>query len=300
MNARLGSQTAWGWKVAAYLFLAGVGAGAYLDAQLLDWFSEGVPLASKIGTALSWPLVAVGTLFLIWDLGMPLRFWRAGTVPGRSWISRGVIILTVFLGLALLQSVTMVWPWTALESAEGARLALSALGGLFALLTLVYTGLLLGAVRPIPFWTMPALPLLFIASGMSTGGMAVHLTLPFYGSSEQMAQVASFDAGLIAIEILVLLVYLVGTYGTAGRQSVLLLVTGALSTSFWGGLVLLGLALPLGAALVESAGGIEGAALVVIGAVPGLAGGYILRYVVISAGVKAPLSVSSVLMPQRL
>ncbi|MBI2917126.1 MAG: polysulfide reductase NrfD [Chloroflexi bacterium] len=299
MSARLGGQTAWGWKVAAYLFLAGVGAGAYLDAQLLDWLNEGLPLASSIGVALSWPLVAVGTLFLVWDLGMPLRFWRAGTVPSRSWISRGVIILMVFLGLAFLQSVASAWPWTILERAEGARMALAALGGLFALLTLAYTGLLLGAVRPIPFWTMPALPLLFIASGMSTGGMAIHLALPFYGTGEQAAQVASFDAWVIAIEMLVLVVYLMGTYGTTGRPSVLVLVTGPLSATFWFGLVLLGLALPLGAALVESVGGVEGAALAVIGAVPGLAGGYILRYLVIAAGVKAPLSVSSVLMPQR-
>jgi len=67
-------QSTWGWLIAWYLFLAGVGAGAYIVSVLADFLGFKSRLASKIGVALGAPLVLVGTILLFLDLGQPMGF----------------------------------------------------------------------------------------------------------------------------------------------------------------------------------------------------------------------------------
>ena len=91
-------QVEWRWLIAAYLFLAGVGGGAYMAGVIAD--IVGGPdwmIVSKIGVFLGLPCVLIGTLFLLADLGTPSHTWRVWMKPGTSWIARGTIIITIFM-----------------------------------------------------------------------------------------------------------------------------------------------------------------------------------------------------------
>lgn len=294
--------------MAAYLFLAGVGAGAYSAGVVADLLGKGWENASRAGITLGPLLVLASSIFLIADLGAPSGFSRAVARPRSSWISRGVIILTVFVIIGLINILLRIWPWQALEEATTARLALEATGLVFALLTAVYTGLLLGAVRPIPFWNSPVLPVLFLLSALSTGVMALLLTLSLSSLASgaalhaQLSGLARADSLILGFESVVVLFYLYGSYSSpVSRPSAQLLLTGSLAPIFWLGLVTAGLALPLALelphlSLSEAGTPEDSAALTLAAAVLGLTGGLMLRYLVVAGGLKVPLKAAGMLL----
>src|SRR3990172_6717987 len=105
-------QVEWRWLIAAYLFLAGVGGGAYLAGVIADLAGgAGWMTISKIGVFLGVPCVLIGTLFLLADLGKPVNAWRVWMKPGTSWISRGTIIIVIFMIFAAMETAFWVWPF---------------------------------------------------------------------------------------------------------------------------------------------------------------------------------------------
>jgi formate-dependent nitrite reductase membrane component NrfD len=300
----MNGQDVWGWKVAAYLFASGTGAGAYMLGLVAQRFGGAWRAVASVGLLLGPAAVAPATLLLIWDLGRPGGFLRAGRRPASSWISRGVVILSGFILLAGLHGALTVWAATWLGALDGLRLALSTTGGLLALLTIIYTGLLLGAVRPIPFWSTPVLPLLFLVSSLSTGIMAVDLTLSLRQAaaglpgSPALGAMRLADLLLLAGEAVVIACYLRLTHATpASRASIALLTRGRLAARFWAGVVGGGLGLPFMIQLLEVTRVVpEAAALSVLSSLAGLLGGLLLRCVVVAGGVKEPLSAAGVLM----
>ena len=178
------AQTKWGWLIAIYLFLAGLGGGAYIAGVLAD-FTGMAPEISKTGIVLGLPCVFIGCIFLIADLGKPINVWRAFMKPGTSWIARGTIIITFFMIINFLHIILWIWPFDILTEATGARHFINLLGLIFAFGTIIYTGLLLGASRPIAFWSTAMLPLLFLVSALSTGFMAVILASSVIGVQKE-------------------------------------------------------------------------------------------------------------------
>src|SRR5512135_696825 len=167
-------QIEWRWLIAAYLFLAGVGGGAYLAGVIAD-FAGGADwtTVSKIGVFLGVPCVLIGTFFLLADLGKPGNAWRVWMKPGTSWIARGTIIIVLFMIFAAIQTAFWIWPFPgAIENARG---GIAVLGAIFGFLTVIYTGLLLAYSQPIALWRTALLPVLFFVSALSTGIMAIML-----------------------------------------------------------------------------------------------------------------------------
>ncbi len=300
-------QTIWGWKVALYLFLAGLGAGSYVLGVAAQFVGAEWDVVAKAGVTLGGPTVALSSLFLLWDLGHPLRFSRAGLRPRTSWISRGVYILSLFILVSLVH-LPLVW----LEASLTVQKVLGVIGGLLAVLTMVYTGLLLGAVQTIRLWSSPALPLLFLVSALSTGFMAVSLVLAVYmvvtgDAAAGEASILRTDTALIALEAVVVFCYLYLVRSTlAGKASADALVRGDLAPLFWGGFIVLGLVIPfvLELVLLGPLGDASGTARLAAAAAavgPGLLGGYVLRHLVVAGGVKGPLIVfgRAVAVPAR-
>lgn len=285
-------QSKWSWLVAAYLFLAGLGAGAYVTGVLADmgggqeW--TGV---SKIGVFLGFPCVLAGCMFLLGDLGTPANFWRAWMRPSTSWIARGTIIISIFMLVGAIHIAFWIWPFHGLEGAEGARHYLGILGTIFALGTMVYTGILLGAARPIAFWSTAMLPLLFLVSALSTGIMSVVLIASIGGAAHggPIAQLARIDTLLLILEILVLGFYLQATHRVPeSRASARIVLTGSVAPLFWFGVAGLGLLVPLLLELL-ALGGAGTGALAPVASISGVIGGLFLRQVVVSGGIHAPL-----------
>lgn len=285
-----------------YLFLAGLGAGAYATGVISDFMGKSLP--ARVGIILGAPLVAIGSLFLVWDLGQSLRFYRATSITGikTSWIARGFIILSVFIVLGVIHIAAWIWPFNWLEAMPSLRSALNVVNGIFALMTMIYTGILLGAVRPIPFWSNPILPVLFLVSALSTGIMGISLSIASYDAignasmEDPKTFLLIFDMILIALESLVIFFYLQATHTTAAsRTSASLLMIGPLAPYFWGGVILVGLVIPFFAELIQYQAE-SSSSMTIFACIFGLLGGLLLRHVVVAAGVKAPLNVTGILV----
>jgi formate-dependent nitrite reductase membrane component NrfD len=279
-------QVEWRWLIAVYLFLAGVGGGAYLTGVIAD-FAGGPDwlLASKIGVFLGLPCVLIGTLFLLADLGTPTNAWRVWMKPKTSWIARGTIIIVLFMIFAAIHTAGWIWPFAGTLS-ESARHLVGCLGAIFAFLTVIYTGLLLGYSQPISLWRTALLPVLFFVSAVSTGIMAIMLIGRQLGVDEtQLALLASIDVLILALEMFILIVFLYNAYRIIeSRFSVKRILAGPVAPAFWLGVIACGLVIPF---FLELYGGHGMAAS--LAAILGLFGGLCLRFAVLAGGTLSPI-----------
>jgi formate-dependent nitrite reductase membrane component NrfD len=293
MDLKLRPQKQWGWLVAFYLFIAGAGAGAYLTGAVAGFLGPAWDSVARAGVLIGWPAVFIGSILLILDLGTPRNFWRAWMRPGTSWMARGTLIISTFMLFSFLHIVLWIWPWQVLATNAPLRYLISLLGMLFAVATMAYTGILLGAARPIAFWSTAMLPLLFTVSAASTGIMAVILATVLSGAQNlPFVALERVDIVLVVLEAFVLLLYLQGTHRVPeSRASARMALTGELAPLFWFGVVLLGILAPLVLELIGSFGSHGGGAmaLAVVASVCGLVGGLLLRQLVLAAGIQAPL-----------
>ena len=284
-----------GWKVIAYLFLAGVGGGAATVGAAFHLIRPEAEVVTKSGVILGPPLVLIGCLLLLFDLGRPVALYRALSRPGQAWISRGSIILTAFIILGVLYFASWIWPFQGLKGSPSAHQILNVLYGLFGAFTVIYTGFLFDTTRSIPFWSTPILPLLFLVSGVSTGTFVLILALLISGASSSpwIGLLSQFDAFVILFEALIIFFYLHGVHEvTAARVAVSRIVKGDLSAAFWIGVIVIGLVIPF---LLEIIWGAE-AFPIVLASLCGLVGGIYVRYVVVMGAVKAPLNAAGVLI----
>jgi formate-dependent nitrite reductase membrane component NrfD len=180
-----------------------------------------------------------------------------------------------------------------LDDAQGLRTLISVLGIIFAFGTMIYTGILLGAARPIAFWSTAMLPLLFLISALSTGIMAVLLFGSLAGAAEQtIVMLEKIDMPLIIMELIVLAFYLQGTHRVPeSRESARIVLAGSLAPLFWFGVVIIGLLAPLVIDLfgVYSLQGVSAHSVTFLASICGLIGGLLLRKVVLAGGIHAPL-----------
>jgi formate-dependent nitrite reductase membrane component NrfD len=285
-----------GRKVIAYLFLAGVGGGAAAVGAALHLILPEAEFITRASVIFGAPLVIAGCVLLFFDLGRPQAAFRALSRPSQAWIARGTIILTAFIVLEAIQLAGWIWPFQALTSDSFLFTFLNALGGIFGVLTVLYTGFLFDTTRSIPFWSTPILPLLFLVSGVSTGIMGLILILLLQGVSvdAEIGLLRQIDLYLILFEGLILFFYLHGMHEvTAARASVRRLINDDLSAVFWGGVVVMGLVIPF---LIEVFLP-DTVFAVVVACLCGLLGGIYVRYVVVTGAVKAPLNAEGVLIP---
>jgi polysulfide reductase chain C len=278
-------QTEWRWLIAIYLFLAGVGGGAHITAVTADFL--GWTKVATIGVCLGWPLVLIGCLCLLGDLGNMINAWRVARKPDTSWIARGTIIISIFMIVGFIHMILWIWPGTMGETNVAARHVVGVIGAVFAFGTMIYTGLLLGDALPIPFWNTVLLPILFFLSALSTGVMAVILVGVIAGAEQsRLLTLGRIDVLLIVVEALVLAAYMHASYRIPNtRMSAQCVLAGEAAAMFWFGVGVCGLLIPL---LIDAVG-LHGA-WAVIASVLGLIGGLCLRYVVLAGGAMYPIA----------
>jgi formate-dependent nitrite reductase membrane component NrfD len=278
-------QKEWGWLIAAYLFLGGVGAGAYAIAALNSFLGKALELSTRVGVWIGFPALAVGSLCLLADLGQPARAVRGGARPGTSWIARGFWIILAFMVCSGLHLVIMITGW------GGPAQLIAACGLVFAIGTMAYTGLLLGAAKGITFWRSGAVPVLFVVSALVTGHFSIMLGMVIVdGGEATMAalSVMGYEAVvLVVFEVLAILFYLHGAYRLPdARESATRLLA---NRGFVWGYFLLGLATPLALMVVMNTamGDSEAGSRVMVaglGGALGLLGGLVLRWAILASG----------------
>lgn len=308
----------WGMPVIGYLFLAGVGAGALTVSASI--FLRGGDSArgmhvevARYGAFVAPLPLMVGCGLLIFELGSFevgnwFRWINLYMTINLSPMSIGTWLLTGFIGVSLLYAYTFVQnaPGLPIERRYALRRLMCWIAIPLGIATAVYTGILLGAMPSRPFWNSPILALLFLVSALSTGIALILLVRAIHGrvaedTPEARAQhhhsgylLTASDLLLIGFELVVVFLFIIYAYLTIGsvKEAVsVILPGGSLMTEFWFWFIAVGLLFP---ALVELYYIIpkllyqkefkapRSMEIIVPTAI--LAGGFMLRYVVVVAG----------------
>jgi len=293
----------WSAPIWIYLWLAGMAGGAYLAAFLGSRFAgrEQKPLL-PMATIVGIPLAVVGVLLLVVDLGSPIEFWHLFTqFKFLSPMSMGTWILLawVFIGVIMV----VLW-WFDSRVAPEASASMKKLAGylswvnvFLAVGLIAYTGVLL-AVSSESLWASTLLlPALFVASAVSTGVAMLIVSAVVVnratseGSSlrvdrETIALMAEADAIVIAIELVVLIGFVIWLVVSGATDALGILAAGSLAAPFWVGVVLLALLIPLALDMAARGKAAEGGTLrtIVTSSLSVIVGGLILRWVITIGG----------------
>jgi len=239
-------QMSWHWLVVFYMFLGGLGAGAYLTSFAAEKGLFGTSDLNKAGYYLAAPLVAMGTLFLVFDLGQGLS--KPWLLAGLFRNFRSVMTLSSYI-LTLFIIVGMIQAWYKCKK-RTAPAALTWAGAILAIATAVESGILLSVLQAVPFWNTGLLPLLFIFSAMSTGIAVVKIFLLWRNSGEiAKGREEKIQVILIIFQLVLTAIYFGlmsgGINGSVGAESAALAVSGHNAIVFWGLFIGLGLLFPL-------------------------------------------------------
>jgi polysulfide reductase chain C len=292
VRSRIERQFQEDWKglIGIYLFLGGVGAGAYVVAGAGSFLGDVWANVTNAGLYISWPIVIIGMLFLAAHLGVPFKAPLAIVKIGTSWISRGVWVLGIFIVLAFIHFI-------AVYQGNTVPGILPFFGMLFATFVMLYTGALLSASKGFPLWQTSLLPILFMVSGLVTGMFAVFLAMVAIDSSaiipDQVRKFAAIGAGLMVIEILAIFFFLHTAWRYPNsREAAQKLVS---KPSFIVGDLILGLGLPIVLCLSVYFGMSNVDSMVTamtVASIFGLIGGFLLRLGILSSGMQTTLQTS--------
>jgi len=272
-------------------FVVGVAGGTWLFSLLYG---------NRTGLALAFVLGALGGLLHLANLGHPGRAWKMMLQFKRSWISRGFFGLSFFLAGAFLYLVPRFVP----GGLWGTDSVLAGIGNVLAILGMLtmigYMGFVYTASKGIPFWNSPLHPALYIAYALRGGIAGLLLALAL--SAQGLPSITNLLLLWSGVTAMVILFFGLEVHGAltggnaAAQRSVHELFAGSVAIYFYGGTLLVGLAVP--AWLVWS--GLSGPLSLVAMAVLALAsafGDFFMKYSTIRAGVFLP--VWTPLAPQR-
>ena len=288
----------WGWDIAVFLWLvglSGMGTFAYywLRRAPLAWMT-----LITVGAGL---VVVFSHLSRWWNL--PVAVFHAivnFSFNWGSWMMIGIALLSIQAVLALLLCVHHVALSRGWAQSGGLAATLSkaaalvatrnvplALVAAFGVLVTIYSGFLLTQAVGVPLWNTSLLPILWVFSA----GVAVLDVLDLFhlqGWIEEAIDRTLIKLTLVmeSIKLMMLGAFVyVGVSGTSAgaRMGASDLVSGDLAPMFWGGVILFGALVPMGA-VAYSLGVRKIRSVVAVGAVLGLAGGLLLRASILLAG----------------
>ncbi|HEY5529115.1 MAG TPA: NrfD/PsrC family molybdoenzyme membrane anchor subunit [Thermoleophilia bacterium] len=272
----------WGWPIAGYLTLGGLGGCMMIYAVVTDLFFDSGDVFALCALAAA-ALLGLGSSFLIFELGRPTQFWRVFSAQ-KAVLTFGAWVVLALIGVSVVYfSFWTGWfPWSQMESL---RKVVAGLGLLLGTGVVLYTGIELASFKARAFWNTPALPVLFAVSGLLTGAAADSLLAglwPFAGSEAALASVRevlrSLCIVLVVFDFIVVMLYVLMMYTSSNptaRRAASRWLSGSFAAPFWGGLVAFGHVAPLS---LYALGGVVAA---VIASVLVIVGGVFLRFLVV-------------------
>jgi formate-dependent nitrite reductase membrane component NrfD len=281
-------EIVWGWPLIIDLWAAGVAAGGFFAAFLVDRFTgrkskQLIQVATWVGV----PLALLGVLLLVADLGNQLWFWHLmvrfvpfslmffpfspmsiGTWVLTLWSICGVILIVLWLAESKARGFVVLKRFVPLtEILIWINLVLS-------VFVMTYTGVVLSNTN-VPVWTTAFLPALFVSSAIFTGTSAIQFV------STLLGKVVSKEFGKASLILAVIqVVALIGFLVTVPAG---ILVSGPLAVWFWIGAVLIGLIAPFGLELWTLRAH-RTMPLVLASTLCALVGGLVLRAMVLLGG----------------
>ena len=292
-------QHEWDLYHATWFTLMGIGGGMFLLARLLGIERRlGIVVGLPLVDVISFVVIGVGGLVLVWSLGRPFRMLRAVLKPGTSWISRGAIADFIFVaagGLLVLPGLTIgsatpfAWlpwdPWATTPVGKG----LEVTGLVSSAIVIVYAGLVLADKAAITFWRSWLIPAQFVLSSLATS-----IALITVMEALNRAPIDTLQCLLLGM-FLVLLLLTIGGHlardrAKPGKAESLERLATKYRWLFFGGVIGAGTLLPALLAFAGAAAPTNRPGIAVACFVLTLAGGFFLRLVTLRVGYFPPVS----------
>jgi DMSO reductase anchor subunit len=276
-------QRYWDTPMANAFFFGELGAGLFSVSMLFDFV-----LGMTIG------LLTTGIFkpyFHLAHMGVPLRSWRALVRPDRSWTSRGLIGIAIFMGAGSVHTLNVAFDLETtlgLGSALGSVVQLTAAAA--ALVVMTYQGFAMAHSTAISLWDTKLMPVSSLLYAL-IGGVVLTLALGWNGwlaeSPESLRLLVNAALILMVLILIMLLSILRGAHqrSAGGRLSVEMLVQTQYAKWFIPLVGGIGLVLP--AVLLSLARANYIAILVAAAAV--LGGFYAYRVLIMKVGVFEPI-----------
>jgi formate-dependent nitrite reductase membrane component NrfD len=285
-------QTEWirggGAFICMAFFTIELGGGTYIFSSLIG---------SLLGMVLGFLFTILGTLFFIVHLGRPAAAIRAFLKPRTSWISRGVLLISLYLVLSFIAIILVVIaradsPTTMLHAAPPFS------PGVFSIITYIvaffmtiYAGLAMNYVNGIPLWNTALLPILFVIAGFWGGAEIASGIAAVNGTGAKVANQVAHALLLAIIVIIPLYLITVRYTSPTGSLSVRQIVTGRHWPLFWIIAVAVGIVLPACAAIANLVFGMNMPQILLwVAILCGLAGDFTTRFLLMKNGYYAPLT----------
>jgi DMSO reductase anchor subunit len=264
------------WALVFFTLLSGLGAGTFMFVAISEW--QGKLERIRMPAAII-ALVAVfaGAVASVFHLGHPERIFNA-----LGHFGSGVTIEMILVGFTLL-AILVYLAMLRVGYTASVRKVIAIIGSVLAVLLTLGQGETY-TLPSRPVWNIWLLPLLYLVSAAVLGLYAWNLLTVI--RKEEKANLQGVNkAILIALAIETIVVVGYGIYLTVApfpdpARSVARMVGGDLTLAFWGGVVLLGLAVPAaltGIMLYQKKEFLPAPAIVTIGLVAVLAGGIVIR-----------------------
>ena len=297
-------EPVWSGVIACYLFLGGLGGGAFATGAALAWRHPEAKGMRRWAHAIGFVAVLVGLVLLMFDakagITNPLRFALLLTNFG-SVMTWGVVFLAVFLIASFVAFLLDILRRRGKFNGE-VPMWIELVGAVAGVCVAIYTGCLLGVCKTFPLWNNALLPVLFFVSAMSTGMASVLLAAVFKHPEEfnQMGTLKKvhYIFPIVEMFLVAALLAVTATVNDAGAASVAALVSGKYAIAFWLLFVLIGLIVPVATEtrlLFFSSKEFEESSLAhtvsAVSDITVLVGGFMLRLLVLLAAVPLTIAV---------
>ena len=228
-------QTAWirgkGLLLFLGLYFVEFGAGIFLAAILFH---------NLWGQTAGWLISgALGGACHFLFLGHPFRIYRAFRKPGKSWISRGLFLISFFQIIAFVRlllsylSTPVTW--------------VTVVAGIAAMATILYGGYEIADVKSIQTWNSSFFPIQMLARNFFLG-LAIVLTLNLFSGFETAGvQTEQWLIGTFLINICLFALNLFSLSFEGGKEklSLSMMMKGNLKWIFWPWVITGGMVVPL-------------------------------------------------------
>lgn len=275
-------------------FFSEIGAGVYMVSLFLESWAG--CLAGWVGCA------ALGGGLHMAYLGKPSRAWRSILRPGSSELSRGIILMGLFLvvgafqlapGLGLFSGL----PWV------GKALFFKIVLSILAFFVITHGFMTLSFMRALPFWNSAMMPVLSLASGLWVGTQIVAAMAMCNRSPVLLTAMEPIARWFLFSYVLFAVFYLWNSWHgpMATKRSLRTLLRGALAPVFYPGVVLVAFVVPLLITLylwgkpVDTAQG-----LLWLRILCAFVGDLVLRYCILKAARYVPLINSNIVSGAQL
>ncbi|MBI5217073.1 MAG: polysulfide reductase NrfD [Ignavibacteriae bacterium] len=285
----------WGWEIPVYLFLGGLVAGIMIISGyfIFKGKSKHSYFSCFYLPHISLLLLSAGMFALFLDLEHKLYVWRLYTAfKISSPMSWGSWILLLVYPTLLATTLTRIPPAfqnrikifdtisTFINQHPTAVKNVGVLSMIVGAILGMYTGVLLSSLGARPLWNSSILWVLFLTSGLSSAAAFVHMITDDKYERELLAKA---DNGFLIFELFVFSQFIIGLLSStqAHQRAAYLILNGPYAAVFWVFVIGLGIVVPLIIQLLAVNHKVQHTPVAPIMVV---AGGLILRFVIVSAG----------------